>query len=119
MATFPAYPVLLFDPTRRRREAGVVRTPKEGGLPKQRKRFSRVMIARPVTYLLKSASDYASFMTWYETTIGRTGWFDWTDPADGVVKQARIQGGAIEDEEPQRKSHDRWKVKFTIETWNT
>lgn len=118
MPAFPAYPMLT-NPPPRQREAGVTRTPMEGGMVKQRKRFSRVLIGRPVTYLLKTAVDYDNFITFYETTINRVDWFDWTDPADGVVKQARIVGGKLDKEEPQRKDHGLWKVSFVVETWSS
>lgn len=118
MPAFPSYPLLLFDGIKRQREPGVDMTAMESGPPKQMKKQSRVMIRRPVTYLLKTAADYAAFIAWYENTINKVDWFDWTDPADGVTKRARIQGGDLKDEAPQRKIHDRWKVMFTIETWN-
>jgi len=118
MAAFPAAPILLFEGFRQKREAGVIRTPTEGGMVKQRKRFSRTLIERPVAYLLTSAQDYTDFIDWYENTIGRVGWFDWTDPVDQQVKEARIKGGEIE-EQPQRKALDRWRITFTIEVWGS
>jgi hypothetical protein len=118
VAAFPTYAILLFDGFTEKPEAGVVRTPKEGGMVKQRKRFSRVLVPRPVRYFFGSKADYNNFLTWRESTIGRVGWFDWTDPKTGNVIQARIAGGEI-DPKPTRKDLERWIVGMTIEAWGS
>ncbi len=57
-------------------------------------------------------------MTWFNTDISRgAAWFDWTDPYDNVVKQARIKDGLL-DPRPINKTLTMWMVKFTIETWS-
>lgn len=116
MAAFPNAGKLLFDGFTETPDAGVVRTPMELGLPKQRKLQSRVLVKRPVRYLFTSKADYNAFLVFHETTIGRVGWFDWTDPKSGNVIQARIEGGKI-DPKPTRKDLERWIVGMTIEAW--
>lgn len=117
MAAFPNYAILLFDGFKRVRDPGVIRSPTEGGMVKQRVRFSRVLVERPAIVHLRTLADYNNFLTWYETTIKRVDWFDWTDPVDGQVKQARIKGGLLQSEDPQRKMMDRWKIPLTLEVW--
>ena len=120
MAAFPAYAKLVFNGFQRERDTAVVRTPMDGGLPKQAKVRSRVMVTRPVIYQFDSLADYNSFITWFTTTINRgVSWFDWTDPVDSTVKQARIVGGKLDYERPRRKNLDRWEVGFKIETWDS
>jgi len=116
MATFPAYAMLRFPDFTEQPEAGTIRTPMEGGLAKQRAFPSRVMVERPVSYLIKTKADYLSFKDWYENTIARAGWFDWTDPVTVSVIQARIKGGKIEPR-ALRKDMELWRVDFIIEAW--
>lgn len=118
MATFPAYPKLLFNGFGEKPDNAIKRSENESGPAKQLKTKSRVLVKRPVSYLLTSAADYASFNTWFKVTINfGADWFDWTDPVDGATKPARISGGNIELK-PQRKMLDRWVAEFQIETWS-
>lgn len=118
MATFPTYAKLMHDPYRVTRAPAVVRTDMESGPPKQAKIRSRVMVTREVRYAFGSIADYQAFITWFNTGIARgAGWFDWNDPIDDSVKQARIVGGQIEEEQPN-KTLDVWQLKFRIETWD-
>ncbi len=119
MATFPSYGRLLFENFSRDRASGLRRTQMESGPPKQLVTRSRTMVEMPVIYQLGSLADYNSFLTWFNTTINLgADWFDWTDPVDSVVKQARIKEGKI-SEVPQRKQLDRWKIAFTLEFWGS
>lgn len=118
MATFPTAAKLLHDPYRVSREPAVQRTDMESGPPKQAKLRSRVMVTREVRYALDSIADYNAFIAWFNTDIARgAAWFDWPDPIDDSVKQARIVGGVIEEEQPN-KTLDVWLLKFRIETWD-
>lgn len=117
MAAFPAYLRLYRDPFAEKPEDGAQRTEMESGPPKQRVVASRVMVLRPVKYALDSKADYQSFTTWYHTTINRVDWFDWTDPVDSVLKQARIVVGSFEGGKPLDKNLRFWDVTFTLETW--
>lgn len=117
MPTWPAYAAILFDGYAEEPEPAVIRTEMESGPAKQAMVRSLVTIQRPVKALITSNADYQSFMTWFRTDIKRGAlWFDWTDPVDGQVKQARIVGGKI-DPRPQRKDMSRWHIGLRIETW--
>lgn len=119
MATFPTYADLLRAGFAQQRGPAVQRTDMESGPPKQLKTKSRVMVSRPVAYLLRTAANYASFITWFQTTINYgADWFDWTDPVDANVKSARIVGGTLQSEEPIEPRMQYWKVSFMIETWS-
>lgn len=119
MATFPSYPFLMRDGFGIRRMSAAQRTEMEDGFVKQRRRWSRVLVERPVIYGMRSKSDYLNFITWFNTSIDRgSAWFDWTDPVDSVVKQARIKGGLLEEEKPEDPMLEKWRVKFTLEVWD-
>lgn len=79
-----------FDPS-------VVRSEMERGVPKQRIVNSSVLARVSGSVVFFSAADVASFDTWYFTTIGRIGWFDFTHPRTGAVVQARFIGGQLGD----------------------
>ncbi len=114
---FPAEPVLLFDGFEEQPPAAVRRTETEDHFVKQMKTVSKVLLKRPVQYLLKSKADKDAFLVFFNTTINRgADWFDWTDPYDAAVKTARIVGGRI-SLKPRRKGLDRWILGFEIETW--
>ncbi len=118
MAAFPSYAKLYRDPLAEQPQSVVVRTQMEKGPPKQRRRASRQMIQRTVRYALDSKTDYQNFMAWYRTSISHgADWFDWTDPVDGVLKQARIVAGTFQGGTPRDKALRLWDVTFTIETW--
>jgi len=115
VADFPAYAKLRMDGLQRVRPAGAIRTPMEGGLAKQRKFPSKVLPTLQAIYTFDSKADYNSFLTWYETDVNRVGWFNWTDPVDNVVREARIVGGALRYEKPLRRTLDMWDIAFTLE----
>lgn len=118
MAAFPAYALLLFDPQADRApQPAVDRTEMERGPPKQLPRATRAMVRLPVQYILKTQADYLSFVTFFNDTLRKgADWFDWTDPAGNVVRQARIVGGEIRYR-PTRRDLERWIVSFELEYW--
>ena len=117
MATFPTnLAMLLADGYGEEPGAGVERTPMSDGLVKQARTTARELVARPARFLIRSKADYLAFYDWHETTIGRAGWFDWTDPVDGLTKQARIVGGKV-SYRAVRKNAERWIASCSIETW--
>jgi len=118
MAAFPSYAQLErqgFGDTPR---PGVVRTDMESGPPKQATVESRSLHRISVVYLISTKADYQSFITWWETTISRVDWFDWTDPVSNTTKQARIVDGAIETT-PLRSDLAHWEIRFDLEYWGT
>lgn len=116
MPALPAYVTVLFPGYAEEFDPRANRTQMEDGFVKQATHASRVLVARPVDLLIKSKADYDAFRTWYENDIGRVGFFDFTDPRDAVVKQARFEGGKIAPR-PTRKDMERWTVGCRIETW--
>jgi len=114
---FPAALVLLFDGFQENVSPAVRRTEMEDLFVKQTKTASKVLVKRPVQYLITSKADKDAFMTWFNDTINRgADWFDWTDPYDSVEKSARIVGGQI-SLRPKRKGLDRWVLGCEIETY--
>lgn len=119
MATFPTSPFLLKDGFSVKRRPAVQRSEFEDGFAKQRKRWHRVLVERPVVYGFRSKADYTSFITWFNSTINRgADWFDWTDPVSNTVKTARIKGGDLESETPEDPMLEKWAVKFVLEVWD-
>jgi len=116
--TFPNYLKLLARNFGQQRGTAGLRTPMENRFVKQRKTQSRVLIQRPLSYLVESLANYNSFMTWFRTDIaeGAT-WFDWTDPVDGATKSARIVMGSLKDA-LVGNSLQKWELSFTLETWS-
>ena len=116
MATWPTYAKILKDGYSENPAPAVLQTEMETGPTKIVRVKSKVMVARPVTVLLDSAANYASWLTWFQTTIRHgADWFDWTDPRTNEVKSARIQGGQYTAEHQTRLSV--WKLSLTLETW--
>lgn len=117
MASFPSTGKLLFIGFAEKREKAVQRTDMESGPSKQIKVRSRRMITRPVTYLF-AKTDYLAFMAWVAADINMgVDWFDWTDPVDGVTKDARIVDGDVSDAKPRQGHFSHWLVSFQLETW--
>lgn len=74
----------------------VLRTQMDSGLAKQRARNSMPIVTRNVKIRVLNKTDKASFDTWVKTDLnGGVGWFTYTDPVDGVSKQARFISGEI------------------------
>ena len=117
MPAFPAAPLLLFHGFEEAPPPAVRRAEMDDRFVKQAKTTSKVLLKRPVQYLIRSKADKDAFLVFFNTTINRgADWFDWTDPYDAAVKTARIAGGRI-SLKPRRKALDRWILGFDIETW--
>lgn len=95
MANFPPYARILDAGYSKSTDYGVLRTDMDGGLAKQRPRWSTPIITRAVTILVQSVGERDSFDAWMANEIGGgAGWFDWADES-GVLKQARIVSGEV------------------------
>lgn len=95
MATFPSYARVVSAGYSRRADFGVLRTDMDGGIAKQRPRWSTPIITRAVTILVQSVDDRDAFDAWMAAEIGGgAGWFDWRDES-GLLKKARIVGGDV------------------------
>lgn len=95
MATFPTYARIIDAGYSKKSDYGVLRTDMDGGIAKQRPRWSTPIITRAVNILVQSVDDRDAFDAWMADEIGGgAGWFDWTDES-GVLKQARIVSGEV------------------------
>ncbi|QQB32223.1 hypothetical protein I6I07_16050 [Achromobacter deleyi] len=95
MTTFPPYARIIDAGYSKKSDYGVLRTDMDGGIAKQRPRWTTPIVTRTVTILVHSVQDRDAFDAWMANEIrGGAGWFDWTDES-GVLKQARIVGGDV------------------------
>lgn len=117
---WPACGPLLLGGFSEQPESRVARTEMESGPAKQRRVRARRMVQRPVAYLY-TAERYLGFKAWIDATEGD--WFEWLDPADGLVKLARVVGTPGQpayEGKPYAESPGAplsWEVSFKIETW--
>lgn len=96
MATWPSYAKILLAGYSEESDYGVIRTEMDGGLAKQRARWTKAIVTREAQIKVDSASQKASFSDWMRVDLnGGAGWFDFRDPLDGVTKQARIVSGKV------------------------
>jgi hypothetical protein len=119
MASFPTYAKIMRDGYAEQRASALLRTEMESGPPKQAKIKSRVMVTRPVAILLDTQADYASFLTWYATTINEgADWFDYSDPITGTTLTARFVGGGF-TAQPLAAATGPWRLQAQLESWGT
>jgi len=117
MAAFPTYVQILAEGYEKDRESAVIRTPFEDGMVKQLRSKSRVLVARSFTAGFDTLANYQAFITWFQTDVDYgASWFDFTDPEDLVVRQARIVNKL--DKERPIFGTGKWRVPMTIETWS-
>ena len=103
MATFPAYAKVMLEGYSEERDYGVLRTEMDGGLANQRARWTKPIVTRSVIIRVMDKTDKALFDEWMRDDLnGGVGWFDFTDPLDSTVKQARIVGGKLSWSSPGR-----------------
>ena len=97
MARLPSYVVVTADNLTENMSRDVLRVDMDGGLAKQRPRYSRALCTTGVTLMIESHADKAAFDQWWHTDIGGgAGWFDFYDAARQTMRQVRIVGGAID-----------------------
>ncbi|WP_083339131.1 hypothetical protein [Chromobacterium sphagni] len=115
MPEFPAYALMLADGYTEEANYGLLRTEMDGGLPKQRRRFSQPIITRTITIKVRSDLERAKFDNWFRYDIdGGVGWFIFLDPMAGTQKTGRISGAP-----PYRWQWDgrqRWSAQLQIES---
>lgn len=96
MAVFPIYAKVLRPGFSEEADYGVLRTEMDGGIAKQRARWSKPKVTRDVVVRVNNISSKLLFDEWVRSDIsGGAGWFSWVDNRDGVTKQARIVNGKI------------------------
>jgi len=114
MATFPDYAKIIVEGYGEEADHGVLRTEMDGGLAKQRPRWSKPIVTRDATIAVFSDADKASFDNWIDNDLnGGTGWFNFTVPRSTRIVQARIVGGKYKWGEPIGSA---WKATCQIET---
>lgn len=114
MATFPDYAKILVEGYGEEPDYGVLRTEMDGGIAKQRARWSKPIVTRDATLLVIGTDNKASFDAWAGTDLnGGAAWFDWVDPLTKASKKARIVGGKYKWGAP---SGPVWKAACQIET---
>lgn len=119
MPTWPTYAKLRRAPVTEDHATALQRTDMEGGLPKQAKVMSRVLVGRELDYTLASNTDYQAWVTWFRHTIGYgAAWFDWRDPVTQQIVQARIRNGKFAATCSDLVQGDPWVLRLTIETWS-
>ncbi|CAB5512056.1 hypothetical protein [Achromobacter anxifer] len=113
MATFPNYAKILLTGFSEEPDYGVLRTDMDGGIAKQRPRWTMPIVTRDATIHVDGVAQKNAFDLWMRTDLnGGVGWFDWVDPLDGVTKQARFVSGKISWSSPGL----RWRGAVQIET---
>lgn len=113
MATFPTYATILLAGFSEEADYGVLRTEMDGGIAKQRPRWSKPIITRDVSIKVPDLARKRLFDAWMKTEInGGTGWFDFYDCVAGVTLQARIVGGKYKWGSPGRI----WIAQAQLET---
>ncbi len=118
MAAFPSALELLHDGFGHEPGSVVGRTPFEDGMVKQARTRQRALVGRPVVYRAKSKADFQAWETFFRDTINYgADWFDWTDPVDSQVKQARIVEGTYSARPLQAMLED-WRISMRLETWS-
>lgn len=116
MPALPNYVQILRPGFSEQPDFKVDRTEMESGPAKQAPINSLATVPRPMTLAIKEKADYLSFRTWVRVDlVNGSGWFDWTDPIDGVTKSARIVGGRYEASPGPGLRN--WRIKTTFETW--
>ena len=113
MATFPSYIKILADGFQEEPESTVRRTEMESGPAKQVPMASLGMVKRPINGQIESRANYLAFKVWFKSD--GAGWFDWRDPVDNTVKQARIVEGKYTA--TPLAALEYWRISMTLETW--
>lgn len=113
MSAFPGYAKILLSGYSEDADYGVLRTEMDSSIAKQRPTRSLPVVTRTVVIHVETVADKNSFDAWRKNDLnGSTGWFDWLDPLDGVVKQTRIVGGKLQWTSPGKV----WRASGQIET---
>lgn len=114
MATFPDYAKILVEGYGEEPDFGVLRSEMDGGIAKQRARWSKPIVTRDATILVLTDAGKEAFDEWVDTELlGGAGWFDWKVPRTSRVVKARIVEGKYRWAAPLGAA---WKATCQIET---
>lgn len=113
MTAFPSYAKVLLAGFTEESDYGALRTDMDGGVAKQRPRWTTPIVTRDVTVHVAAVELKNAFDLWMRSELsGGTGWFEWVDPLDCVVKQARFVGGKVSWTTPGKV----WRAAAKLET---
>ena len=94
MATFPTYAKILLAGYSEEADYGVLRTEMDGGVARQRARWTKPIVTRTAQIKVRNRAGKTSFDAWMRDDLnGGVSWFDYRE--DGVIKKARIVGGKV------------------------
>lgn len=113
MVTFPSYARVLLPGFTETPDYGVLRTDMDGGIAKQRPQWTVAIVTRDVVIHVDDLAHKNAFDQWLRDDLNRgVAWFEWLDPLDSVLKQARIVSGKISWTSPGRV----WRAAAQMET---
>ena len=114
MPIFPTYAKLIVEGYGEEADHGVLRTEMDGGIAKQRARWSKPIVTRDATIIVQSDADKEAFDAWIDDDLkGGARWFNFKVPRSSRIVQARIVGGKCSWGEPFGTA---WKASCQIET---
>ena len=113
---FPGYARLVLEGFGHKRDYGVLRTETDGGVAKQRPRYSKPIVTRSATLVIRSRADKLAFDAWHSNELnGGAGWFNWHDPLDRLDKRARFVKGEL-DWRAVTANMEVWTASCQLET---
>jgi hypothetical protein len=122
--TFPQRPALLMDGYNVKPVSRARRTEFENGIDKQHVTHNRQMVERDVTYFCCDAECFEELRKFIRDDCANgTSWFLWHSPEhanlnrQGVIR-SRIKNGDV-TYTPDMEDFTAWKVKFTLEHYDT
>lgn len=96
LPVFPDYADILLDGFSDESDYGVLRTEMDGGIAKQRARWTKAIVTRDAKVLVRSVAEKASFDEWMRDELrGGAGWFEFYDPLTQITRKTRIVNGKI------------------------
>lgn len=116
MATLPTTAIMLVDNYDEKLNPSVLRTDMDRGRPVQRIKNSRCLVEVKCTLYFRRPEDHEEFMTWYMTTIGRVGFFDFVHPGTKeTIRDAAFKEGDIGSKVPTSSAWFSFMRTVTIE----
>ena len=114
-AAFPAWVHVIGDGYAGGQDIDVARTTFDDGFVQQVKRFTAAQETRALEIVIDSDAGYVRFRAWARARAHA--WFAWTDPEDGVTREARVRGGAggIEYRASVSGGVRSWEASLTLE----
>lgn len=113
-ATWPTFALILQDGYQESADYGVLRSDMDSGISKQRRRYSRPIVTRGLTFSMNGLDMKALFDKWVDQDLqGGVLWFDYLDPTTSIVKQGRMVGGKYQWDAPRGLE---WTGSCQIET---